>query len=430
MRLAVWSPAPPSVSGIADYVAEQLAPLRRHHAVEWLGREPAGARPDAELDVYHVGNSPEHAFVYRAALERPGVVVLHDFVLQDLVRHETLGRGDAVAYRSEMRRAHGPAGGFVARQVARGLGGELLPALFPLNDRLLEASLAVVALTRTVAQRLAARLPGRPVLHLPHHLALPFAPPPSRAEARRALDLAPDALVVTAPGLATRAKRLELAVRAVARLRAERPALGLVVAGAVEAGVPLAEWARAAGLGDALRVTGRLSLEDFERHLAAADVVLALRFPSRGEMSGALVRALGVGRPVLVTAGTAAAEEFPEGVVVPVAPGPREAAELEALLGALAADAGLREAIGRLAQAHVRRHHDLAAGVERLARFLAEVAERREALVALLAAERVPQQGLAGYLLGELRWSARELALPGLPADAVPLVSALAPEAS
>jgi len=42
--------------------------------------------------------------------------------------------------------------------------------------------------------------------------------------------------------------------------------------------------------------------------LAAADVVLALRFPSFGEMSGALVRAMGVGRPVLVTDGTPPAD--------------------------------------------------------------------------------------------------------------------------
>ena len=72
-----------------------------------------------------------------------------------------------------MRRAHGEAGSFVARQVARGLGGEMLPALFPLNDRLLEASLGIVGLTAYVASRAARRLPGRPVLRLPHHFALP-----------------------------------------------------------------------------------------------------------------------------------------------------------------------------------------------------------------------------------------------------------------
>ena len=52
-------------------------------------------------------------------------------------------QGDVGSYAREMRRSHGATGSFVARQVARALGGDLLPALFPLNDRLLERSLAV-----------------------------------------------------------------------------------------------------------------------------------------------------------------------------------------------------------------------------------------------------------------------------------------------
>src|SRR5262249_49282805 len=72
-------------------------------------------------------------------------------------------------------------------------------------------------------------------------------------------------------------------------------------AGGAARALPLLEWSRAAGLGDGLLVTGALDLPSFVRHLVAADVVLALRFPTYGEISGALVRALGVGRPVLVT---------------------------------------------------------------------------------------------------------------------------------
>ena len=119
-----------------------------------------------------------------------------------------------------------------------------------------------------------------PVAHLPLHFV---APPPAsadRAAARRALGIPADALVVTAPGLATRAKRLDVAIRAVARVRAEHPSVRLVVAGPREEALPLEEWGAAAGLGDALVVTGRLPMADFERHLVAADVVLALRYPS------------------------------------------------------------------------------------------------------------------------------------------------------
>ncbi|MBI3932611.1 MAG: glycosyltransferase family 4 protein [Acidobacteria bacterium] len=444
MRLAVWSPLPPSSSGIADYVAEQLGALTRRCDVRVVVEDPAaveagsvagvpvvaaGAPVEADLDLYHLGNSPAHAYVYRAALARPGVVVLHDFCLHHLVLHETVESGDRAAYLREMRRAHGEAGTFVGRQVARALGGDLLPALYPLNDRVLDSCLALVGLTRHVTSRAALRLRERPVLHLPHHVSLPLDPVPSRDEARRALGLSPEALVVTAPGLATVSKRLGVAVRAIARLRRRHATLRLVVAGGVDAALPLAAWAREAGLGDALVVTGRLPLPDFTRHLAAADVVLSLRFPTHGEISGALVRALGVGRPALVTAGTPAEEEFPEGCVVPVDPGVGEEAEIEAFLARLLADAALRETIGRLAREHVATAHDLGATVARLADFLEEVLERRDVLATEVERRRVPEGSLLGYLADEVRWGALDLGLASVPPGVEPLLLGLTREA-
>jgi glycosyltransferase involved in cell wall biosynthesis len=175
--------------------------------------------------------------------------------------------------------------------------------------------------------------------------------------------------------------------------------------------LPLAAWAQESGLGDGLRVTGRLSLVDFERHLAAADAVLALRFPSHGEMSGAVVRALGVGRPVLVSAGSAADEEFPEGVVVPIDPGRREEAELEAFLRHLHATPNLRETIGELAAVHVRRHHRLAETTETLAGFLRAVEAGKSQALAALQADRTDEGGLLGYFMEEVRSGARDLGL-------------------
>ena len=410
-KLAVWSPLPPSPSGIADYVAESLPALARHFEVATVSEEPRTGPPAADLHLYPLGHSPSHGFVYRAARARPGVVVLHDWSLHHLVLHETVERGDVPAYLREMRRAYGETGAFVGRQVARALGGDLLPALFPLNDRVLEGSLGVVTLSAQTAARVARRLPGRPQLHLPHHLSLPVEPPPGRAESRAQLGLPKGAYVVTAPGLATANKRLDVAVRVMARIRADHPEAMLVVAGPGDPRLPLEAWAREAGLGDGLRVTGRLELADFERHLAAADVVLALRFPSHGEMSGAVVRALGVGRPVLVSAGSAAADEFPDGVVVPVDPGPREEAELEAFLRHLRGHPELRDRIGVLAAIHVRERHGLEATAATLAGFLRAVEAGQAPALAALQADRTEEGGLLGYYMEEIRWGARDLGL-------------------
>jgi glycosyltransferase involved in cell wall biosynthesis len=427
VKLAVWSPLPPTPSGVADYVAEQLPALAQHFTVEAVVADPgavdrskfrdvAVVAPEdarADLHLYHLGNSPAHAFVYRAATTRPGVAFLHEWSLHHLVLHETVERGDVTGYLREMRRAHGEAGTFVGRQVARGLGGELLASMLPLNERVLERSLAVVTLAGETFDRARRRLPGRPILSLPLHFASPLDPAPSRAEARRSLGLADDWRLVTAPGLGTAAKRLDLAARAVARLREEDSRVRLVVAGDLDPAARVRDAAQEAGLGDGLLVTGRLSLEDFTRHLVAADVVLALRFPSHGEMSAALVRALGLGRPALVSAGTPAGLDFPEGVVVPVTPGPGEADELWALLKRLLEDAPLRETIGALARDYVVDNHGLPRTVTLLARFLGEVAARRGEIEAGLE-PNLDEGTLAAFLREEVRWAARDLGLSSL----------------
>ncbi|MCU0257114.1 MAG: hypothetical protein MUF60_10240, partial [Vicinamibacterales bacterium] len=161
------------------------------------------------------------------------------------------------------------------------------------------------------------------------------------------------------------------------------------------------------------------------RHLAAADVIVALRFPSHGEMSGALVRALGVGRPALVTAGTPAAEEFPEGLVAPIDPGPGQERQLEATLALLLGDAGLRETMGRLAGEHVRRHHAAAATAARLAAFLEDVHGQAARLREELRREAVPDAGLADALMQEVRFAAHELGVGGVDLGLRPLLQPL-----
>jgi glycosyltransferase involved in cell wall biosynthesis len=427
MKLAVWSPLPPTPSGVADYVAEQLPALAEHFALQAVVTDPGSVdrgrlrevevvTPEAaaaDLHLYHLGNSPAHAYVYRAARARPGVALLHEWSLHHLVAHATHANETPTEYLREMRRAHGETGTFVGRQVARGLGGDLFAAMLPLNEGILGTSLAVVTLTQETCARVRRRLPGHPVLFLPSHFASPLDPVPSRAEARRALGMRDDMVLVTAPGLGTVAKRLDLAVGAVARLRESDPRVRLVVAGDLDPAAGLQAVAEAAGLAEGLVVTGRLSLEDFTRHIVAADVVLALRYPSHGEMSAALVRALGLGRPALVSAGTPAGQEFPEGVVVPVTPGPAESEELFALLRHLLANEALREAIGSFASEYVAERHGLGQTVAALAGFLSDVDRRKGELVASLDQD-AEDDTLAAFFRQEVRWAARDLGISSL----------------
>ncbi len=410
MRIALWSPRPQTPE--SNWVAALLPFLLREVEVVQVEEAPADP-PLADLHVYEIANDPDHAFVYRAALARPGVVVLHDWSIHGLLAQVTLGAGDVLAYIREMRRAHGQTGAFVARQVARGLGGPLLPSLLAANDRLFEGCLGVVAVTEGLGRRTARRLPGRPVMALPLDFLRPAVAVPRPDEARHALGLPEGALVVAVAAEDPQGARLSVVFRVLDRLRREHPSLQALGLG------PTAAFSEVSW------ETLIASRADVVRGIAAADVVVALRFPAPGGLPEVVVRSLEVGRPVLVSAGTPPAEELPEGVVVPVDPHVTEEPELEALLGQLLAEPDLRRRVGALARAHGARARDPEGAASLLLAFLRAVAATQDEIVRVIVADRVDERTLLGYAMEEVRSGARDLGLVGLPLGLEPLLSGL-----
>lgn len=176
MRLALWTPRP------ARFTDVLRAKLPDGVSLEAVDAAPAAP---ADLDIYHVADHPEHAFVYRALLQRPGLVVLDDFSLHGLVYSETAGRGDVAGYLRAARRWGGARGAFLARQVLRGVGGELV-SLFALNDGVLEAALGIAATSEPLRAALERRLRDRPLVLLP-----PDGPAAAAALVALARELAP-----------------------------------------------------------------------------------------------------------------------------------------------------------------------------------------------------------------------------------------------
>ncbi|MEM8863372.1 MAG: hypothetical protein AAGD96_34105, partial [Chloroflexota bacterium] len=100
LRLAWCSPLPPTRSGIADYSVEFLAELSQHAEISLFVDDPAAVdapsishlpcyrldhlnkhRFDFDLPIYHMGNHASHRHIYQQAIQNPGIVVLHEFVL-------------------------------------------------------------------------------------------------------------------------------------------------------------------------------------------------------------------------------------------------------------------------------------------------------------------------------------------------------------
>src|SRR5207302_4837031 len=162
MKLAYFSPLGPQRSGISDYSEELLPhlaeaaeitlfvdgfhPLNRELTSRFevcdYRRQRSSLRGLEQFDavVYHMGNDHRyHAGILDAMQRRSGVVVFHDFALQEFFLGLARERGDLRLYLDEVESCHGKAArAEAADTLARGAQPSMLaqPMDFPLNRRI------------------------------------------------------------------------------------------------------------------------------------------------------------------------------------------------------------------------------------------------------------------------------------------------------
>ena len=170
MRLAYFSPLNPQPSGISDYSEELLPYLAAEAEINLFveGFEPSNPEirdrftchdyrrdqsvlktlGDYDAIVYHMGNDHRyHAGMLEVAREHPGIVVFHDFALQDFFLGLAQQRNRIEIYLEEVFFCHG---GRATREAAEALERgstppqAALPLEFPLNCRLARAAEGIV----------------------------------------------------------------------------------------------------------------------------------------------------------------------------------------------------------------------------------------------------------------------------------------------
>ncbi|MET0624149.1 MAG: methyltransferase domain-containing protein [Pyrinomonadaceae bacterium] len=443
MKLAYFSPLGPQRSGIADY-SEELLPhlaaagaevtlfvegfrpanraLAERFEVRDYRRDPGALTSLDEFDaaVYQMGNDHRyHAGVFDALRAHAGVVVFHDFALQDFFLGLARERGDMRVYLDEVAACHGHEARREAEEaLARGATPALFarPLDFPLNCRLARAAEGIIVHSDWSRARFEALAPGVPVRRVNHHITPEAAASPARDDDGDA----PSSLLSTKPaspvrpvsiasfGLITPDKGIERALRALAALRHAHD-FRYTLVGDPNSYFDVRALVRECGLEDRVEITGHVPLEEFERRMAETDIALNLRERTVGETSGSLCRIMAAGVCAVVTS-VGWFGELPEDCVVKVEPGEHADALLRAYLERLIGDASLRARLGANARRHVLSEHDIRRSAEGYLDFIAEVVAAR------------PRRRLLARV-------SKELALLGVePADDDALVRSVASE--
>lgn len=378
MRIAFFSPLPPTKSGIADYSDAVLEQLRRLAEVETFTELPAAFDPARyDIAVYQLGNNPHHTFVYEMAIKHPGVVVMHEANLHHLIADLTIRRGDWDAYLHEIESSAGDAALAYAKKHVRTL--ERGPDYdLPMIRTILARSRGAIAHSAAVEEQLRAEGFLGPVGKIPHGAWVQQGTAEAdRMQYRTKLGLDETTPLIGIFGFLKPYKRIQESLRALRRLIRVAPEARMILVGEAHEELPLAAIISSLGLSAYVRHIGFCPIEDFNGYLSACDIVLNLRYPTVGESSGTLLRALGMGRAVIVS-DIGSFREYPDEICLKTPVDSTEEDHLFEYLNLLVSRPELARAMGERAREWVERECNWESVARRYADFLQAVVENRE----------------------------------------------------
>lgn len=371
-KLAYVSPLPPAKSGIADYSRELLPELAKYYQIELIVDQPEVSDPwltanfpirtaewfdkhAGEYDriLYHFGNSEWHKHIFNLLERHPGVVVLHDFYLSNVLHWMDCTGYASGIFRKELYRSHGW-GALV--ELAKS-GEEAVVWKYPCNLSVIRGAEGIIVHSQH-AKELANAWYGKGTSQEWQIIPQPYKIPPSseRSSARDNLGLRSDDFLICSFGFFAPTKLPEIILEGWLESNiAHNPRCRLVFVGHFfdqELEAKIKERAKQAGVADRVQITGHVPREIYERYLAAADVAVQLRTKSRGETARTVLDCLAWGLPTVVNAHGWLAE-LPNHVVlkIPDAVRPSDVAEA---LEKLYQNPDLRRRLGEAGRAYVK----------------------------------------------------------------------------
>jgi glycosyltransferase involved in cell wall biosynthesis/SAM-dependent methyltransferase len=370
IKVAYFSPLPPARSGIADYSAALLDELKKLVDVEVFASKPLSFNPkNFDVALYQVGNNVYHDFCYEAAMEHPGVVVVHEANLHHLIADITIKRGDWDAYMRAVEQEGSPADLAYAERVRRLEVGPDYEGV-PMLRQLLSRSKAAIVHSGCVESELRGAGFSGAVDRIPHGAWIPEA---NRSGFRDRLGLDETTPLIGIFGFLKPYKRIAESLRAFRRLVRVHPSAKMILVGDPHPELQLDSLIRSLDLGLHVRVLGFRPIDEFVGYLAACDIVLNLRYPTVGENSGTLMRALGLGKAVVVSE-VGSFSELPETMCLKAPVDASEEDHLFEYLNLLVSRPEVRKALGARAREWVETECTWPKVAQRYADFLERIA--------------------------------------------------------
>lgn len=340
--IAFFSPLPPIESGISDYSVDIIMELAKVYDIDIYidcGYEATSVFP-ANVSVYphymfidnvdkydeiiyQVGNSRYHMYMYDYIQEFPGIVVLHDLNIHSSIYEEygICAGSKFLKYRE-----------YALQDLSENEFNEFVKC------RLMNMDSA--SLDATVLNGFVVNYAKKIIVHSNYAKAIL-----QEKDAMREIAVIPlyskivrcinknqsDTIIFGVHGIIAHHKRIVPIIYAFKKLLDDGYNVKLVLAGKYATSQMQKQVEMlldTLGLNNAVRVTGFLNLDQFEKEIEEADVHINLRFPYGGENSGSLGRILGMGKCAIVS-NIGSFAEIPDDACIKVKPANEVGVEAE-----------------------------------------------------------------------------------------------------
>jgi glycosyltransferase involved in cell wall biosynthesis len=308
-----------------------------------------------------------------------GIVILHDYVLHHFFSGYWLNKKqNSLGYIKEMELNYGEKGRELAQEI---LANKRKPVWeteevidFPLNLSVLKASEGIIVHSEFVKKKTQS-LVEIPIKKL-NHPYFNIAP-----ERRSSTTLNSKRFRLFFLGEVGLNRGIDKIIEIIGNDEILKSRFSLTIVGkdTTPSAIEAKKHAEIFGLTKIINFLGRR--QEFEELLEAPDICLGLRYPTRGETSGAVIRYLSAGKPILVSK-VGWYDELPDEIVIKIDPG-KEIDEVAFVLHDFLKEPEKYKAIGKKAREFVKKNFSLDDFVQGLLKFISFV-NKRKALDSLI----------------------------------------------
>lgn len=376
--IAYFSPFPPIQSGISAYSQGLLHMLSKNFDITLVidGYTPESSSLPTNVAwqdfqtindlsvflksfdeiLYHVGNNRYHEYIYKTLHQFPGIVVMHDYSVHNMLTRFTLNDGKIEPYLEALKACGVELSGNLDTLVKEKnytsikFMWEERSMNYPLNESIVSVSHAVIVHSEFVHHLMQQRVPSARIFVIPLY-ADDFSD---------YVDSDQNTCVIGCFGLKAPHKRLEIVMSVFSDLckNLPQPLQLWLVGGMISKDYEQKLHQIADNLSISQDVVFRdyVSDEEYFDLLKKVTICINLRYPTFGENSISLSQMLAFSKPCIVT-DIGSFHELPDEVVVKIPPPDQgEKKELKKSLTKLVLDKNLREFYGRHAYKYAFAH--------------------------------------------------------------------------